>query len=1150
MANFQYLPNDILDETRKRQEANEWAAGQRAQLAQEWAANQRRIGMGDLRALEAEQTQSRQEQQLRTIGEMDIAGERQWTPEEQTRHIQETLGQLERPQQAAFGLVGGAAEGKDPLEEARKGWEGGQERRQLNVALERAGMPAGPTVFRGPVTLGPLTMSETDINLRDVVGGVGEAILDPLNVPAAAVTKPGQVALKGIAKSAAPVARTAGREAVPVAKRLIAEEAGFARVPKKTAKEGAQTGTEEVLTQQQEPAPAGIAQRLLAEETGAVKPGNKNAQARTFYVGREIGGQVRHVPVPGAKPINVPGFEDADLFVHRAYGGVDDKGRFVPSAHGWQVTEGHYGLSIVGQATAKEDAIQQAAERLSQMGRGEFDKRLVSIAEKYGPAPRWGETTAAPGLPEPTSARMPQDLALSQSESAPSHALAGAGAAGEGVPVQPEIASATTGGNTSLVPVPRALPPAIRSGTMPPATPGQAGALATAGNAQGLLPPGTPGQALSRASQPSVGSGGAGSIIPPNATGGANGGASGAARRSWFVGPNQGAGFEQFWNRSSNVIAHQGQAGQELAGLLKQTRDTSELMAGSWVANMPTVRKLAKADFDNFVDVAEGKAAPKNADVALAAQEWMMVRDQVYQMAKASGLDIGNITDYFPHRYDPDIFKNRDKWAQAIDHLLKTGQAADVAEAEQILRGARDVVRNRRYGNLELPREIDLPGYERTKDALFGYIESAAKRIASAHVLGKEDEAAMRLITKIGAQGGDASAAKNLFDIATGAKQYGEIQQQISGVLRAYNIITKLGLGALTNAGQSLNTATVTGGMRTLLNTPKAAFSPEAKDYALRIGVTLDGVISDLREGAGYAGKLGSVGAPGFNTVEKFNRTLAALAGREYAADLAQQAAKGKQWAIDELGKLGLDGATIAQRGTLTPGEQAMASRSIVERTQFKVDPQDLPGWTSSPWGKVVAQFRTFAYNQTAFIGRELIQPAMKGNIKPLIRFLVYGLPIGAAEVEVQNFLRNRPDEEDPVQAIRQWYQRVGGIGVLGDILSGMAPPNTKYLPAERYALQAAGTMFGPSMGTYLEGVGSVATALQGKPEGIERWALKQIPVVGPTIKNTLLPYKPGGRAGTGKNSRKALENYLNKMSKIGTPKTSPVEKYLQKMAR
>jgi hypothetical protein len=97
----------------------------------------------------------------------------------------------------------------------------------------------------------------------------------------------------------------------------------------------------------------------------------------------------------------------------------------------------------------------------------------------------------------------------------------------------------------------------------------------------------------------------------------------------------------------------------------------------------------------------------------------------------------------------------------------------------------------------------------------------------------------------------------------------------------------------------------------------------------------------------------------------------------------------------------------------------------------------------------------------------------------------------------------------------------------------------------------ALGSVMGPTFGTIAEGLGATMAARQGSPTNLGRFALRQIPVAGSTLQNTLFPYKPAGRAGTPKDSRKALENYLNKMGQVGGAKTtSPVEKYLQKMAR
>lgn len=599
----------------------------------------------------------------------------------------------------------------------------------------------------------------------------------------------------------------------------------------------------------------------------------------------------------------------------------------------------------------------------------------------------------------------------------------------------------------------------------------------------------------------------AGAAIPP---------ASGEVPATNPIAPKS-AGFGQFWDRARNVIAKQGPSGQKLASGLPEARNLAETTAGKWVSEMPTVRSLSKPDFSQFVDVVEGKTQPANEQVAKAAAEWGKVRAEVLATGQAAGLDIGRLENYFPHVYDEAAFKG-DNFQAAIQHLVDSGQAKDQGEAVKLLEYAQNRLKGTPHGNLEFERLVDLPGYQKTHEALFSrYLDSASNRIAQAQVFGKDYEKANQLIAQVGQEGGDTGAVDNLFKISTGQAKYGQLQQKVSKTLRGYNSVTKLGLGALTNAGQSINTATVTGALRTLTSIPKAT-TPEARDFALKAGVTLDGVLGDLKEGSGFSGKvLGTIGAPGFSTVEKFNRTLAAWAGKGYAEDLAKQAAGGSTSAKNALAKMGLDAEAIAKAGgKLSEEQQIAAARNIVERTQFKVDPQDLPGWTSSPWGKVLTQFKSFAYNQSAFIGREIIQPATQGNIKPLIRFMALALPVGGAISETKNLLRNRPSEENPGKRGLQYVQQAGGLGLASDVVTGLIPQNSKYLPADRATSLAIGTLGGPTVSTAAEGYGSLSQAVQGKPTSLGRFALKQIPLVGSTVQNTVLPYKPGGRAGTG----------------------------------
>ena len=143
------------------------------------------------------------------------------------------------------------------------------------------------------------------------------------------------------------------------------------------------------------------------------------------------------------------------------------------------------------------------------------------------------------------------------------------------------------------------------------------------------------------------------------------------------------------------------------------------------------------------------------------------------------------------------------------------------------------------------------------------------------------------------------------------------------------------------------------------------------------------------------------------------------------------------------------------------------------------------------------------------------MQPAIKGDIKPLVRFLVYGAPVGAGLVEAQDFLRQRnPDETFQDQVLR-YYQRIGGIGVLGELIAGLNPPGQDYASGERYAMQAVGLGLGPTAGSAVQGIAAIPPALGGKPEQLEKFALRQVPVAGSTLANVLVPRKEKAPAST-----------------------------------
>lgn len=576
--------------------------------------------------------------------------------------------------------------------------------------------------------------------------------------------------------------------------------------------------------------------------------------------------------------------------------------------------------------------------------------------------------------------------------------------------------------------------------------------------------------------------------------------------------------LDKVFRSTRSIIERQGENGKKLAGMLQKARDTEEIYQADIARSLPTVFKLKGKEFENFVDATQGNVPAMNDKVASAIHEWQSVHPQIRDRAVQAGLDVGDLgARYYPHFVDFEkVFKDRNTYNEALNHLVQTGQAGDIEQAIKLLGYARDVSRNRKFGNLEASRLVNIPFYDKSKNSLLSYIQGSSRRIAQTETFGKGDENALKLIAAAGQKGYDTEAMKNAYDIAVGAKQYNPTTSKVSKGIRGYLSTTRLGLGAITNASQNVNTGIVTGHMRTL-GSMLGQLDPENRKFVEKTGVVADSVLGDLREQTGFIGKtLSKFTAPGFNKVEKFNRSVAAVAGKRYADDLA---AKGNVEALRKLGVTGKIGKT------LTEDQQIQASRKIVEKTQFKVDPQDLPGWVDSPLGKLVSQFRTFSYSQGKFFSNEVLKPLAKGNVVPLAR-LAAALPVGYAVYEAKRVINNRPEEDNKTRRGLEAFNSVGGAGLALDMFRSMVPLNNKTLTPERRVSMAVGAFGGPAAGTAAETVGAVSNALPkffggaSKGEQLGRLGLRQVPIIGTRLQNTFVPY--GGKP---EPSKTAIDN-------------------------
>lgn len=564
-------------------------------------------------------------------------------------------------------------------------------------------------------------------------------------------------------------------------------------------------------------------------------------------------------------------------------------------------------------------------------------------------------------------------------------------------------------------------------------------------------------------------------------------------------------------------ISKAGLHGQEIADKLQETRNVSERGQAEFIQKIPTVLNLNKNEFTHFVNsLEELDKGAKNVDVGPKVQqainEWTQNIPSIHERATATGpgkanLDVGNLgQNYFPRNYT-ELLSNQEGLNKAANHLVETGQADNIGEALQQLQFMKSRY-STPYGHFENSRTLDLPEYDKSKDALVNYISGSYDRIANAEQFGPKGEIARQLISNAGAEGHDIAHLLDRYQIATGIKKHNATAEKASSAIRGVNRFRSLGLSALLNVTQSNNTAAVSG----IWNTAGAAFktfSSSEKQYIKDTGVIIDSVLNNLREQTGLAGKItGKVTAPAFGLVERFNRSVSAVAGKDYATKLAS---KGDEKSLNILReKLGVQG-DIGKK--LTPDQEIQAGRKMVEITQFKVDPQDLPGWVDSPGGKLVAQFRTFGYKQTGFIYNQVLKEAAKGNALPLTRFLAVGIPLGVAAGTARNVLKGQTgagqkgNQDSP--ATDAFHQMIDGLANVGGF--GLGPTDAYFLgsnaKSQRFPEYVASTVGGPTAGLAVGSTIDASQAANGNFNGLERRGLKSLSSIGPALSNKLVPY-------------------------------------------
>lgn len=599
---------------------------------------------------------------------------------------------------------------------------------------------------------------------------------------------------------------------------------------------------------------------------------------------------------------------------------------------------------------------------------------------------------------------------------------------------------------------------------------------------------------------------------------------------------------------AETVLSRQGNSGAELAARMRQAEENSLFKFGQTLEDFgfkKKFNKLSKNELANITDVLEGKAVSLNDKVDDVVNWFRSIEQGVVKEAQGMGVKSKNLSgelsdfigrkNYFPHQIiDTNAsgnvvketlqaavkrgeYKNigeaktdwigfkafiegkgRDK--RFLKELVKKGKAENVEQARELVSNFMNKNKTRRFGSLEFSRELDLPFWDpNPKRVIPKFIKGANNRLEEIRLLGQNNEIAKKLISDIGESGLDQSTARDIFKAWSGTEDvkdaFGFIGPKASQALRNFQVVSKLGLAPVANASQSTLTAIKTG----VGNTAKAigqSFTKGGQEFANRTGAVLDSSLEQLmRESAGSGG-VGSkfLKAIGFTATEKFNRVVAANAGKNYVKQMANKLLKNPsdRLARRALSELRINPETVIKNGGLLFDDLLKAGSGIVRKTQFKSGVLDLPLFFNSPEGKILTQFKTFAFNHTKFIKEAILEETARGNFEPMIRAIALMPVVGEGVGDVRAVLTGRKRDKKGLERIAENMANVGGLGILTDIWNSARYKNL------------AGFFTGPTFSTLSEfGQGAVQAA-EGNADPLVKSTLRQVPVAGPLLKNLL----------------------------------------------
>lgn len=553
----------------------------------------------------------------------------------------------------------------------------------------------------------------------------------------------------------------------------------------------------------------------------------------------------------------------------------------------------------------------------------------------------------------------------------------------------------------------------------------------------------------------------------------------------------------------STIIEKSGKTGPALSRMLTKTRLDADAMAGKWtVAAKEATAGLSADQIQDYVIARDTGVIPNDPAVIRALELRKVLDDEVVGTMKGSGAgfrtgegktEFQERTNYWPHIYPPEFFKNAQS---AMDALIADGMTAE--EAQVALKNAS------RFGERIISplheRQSNAPGYRTDLQADYLHLNDMAKRATEAKDFGPMDIAdPSSPISQLVSGTHDPARISELVSQHLGrdvpaatTRDWGGVSR---GIMKAETIM-HLSQFAISNMSQL---ATVP--LRSNIGAYAKALKSTIGNFKKTVGEAegtgaLQTIHQDILREVGGESNVSKVF--GMKKSETFNRTVAAAAGKGTAEALFKQLKKNPNDAkararLDNL--LLEDVNAVLQQEALTPEQTARAGGRMAEITQGRAQSVDLPPmWSKHPAMDLIMLYKKYAFRQSKIIKDAIMENPTRNIPLAIALYTAMGEVVGDAKAGIKGLVSGQgPGEAIGARGenLNRVVANLGQAWALGLVADAIGAATSG---EEMSALQFLG---GPVIGDITETLAGAGQAVRGNPNPLLKKGAKSVPIIG-----------------------------------------------------